>query len=76
MVENPVDEFSIGDKTGIVPAIDVSARNLVSALIGALPRASGLYIPAVGQQFVPDVTVISHPEAGEVGHASHFPVPR
>jgi hypothetical protein len=51
------NEITVGGKAAVVPVLDMRARNLIAAFIGALSITAGLNVAAVRQQFAPDAIV-------------------
>ena len=64
MIQDILDEFAIGGETGVVPIVDVVARDDIAALIGLFTLSTSFDIAAVRQQFMADKAVFGHPKAG------------
>ncbi len=62
MADNVVPILAVSGETLIVDIVDVIAAKRIAALVGTLPRATRLVVPAANHHAVPDMIIDRDPE--------------
>jgi hypothetical protein len=66
LVEQHVAYAAGGGETGVVDVVDVAAGHGLAAGVGAAAGTAHFVVAAIGQQFLPDVSVRGHPHADHI----------